>query len=143
MNGEGTVPQIPIGGGIGVKFEPDFFNNVAAIAVVLVFTKIVVHRSKKTNAQGWSRLLAVLHVVAVVSAAVALSFSLRATDIAIETDRGWRTIVWSGIGLAGAILLVDIVAKEAFEWRERPKAPCVKSSAQAPAETRPNKPETI
>jgi hypothetical protein len=126
-----------------VKFDADFFNNVAAIAVVLIFTKIVVHRSKKTNARGWSRLLAVLHVVAVVSAAVALVYSLRATDIAIETDRGWRTIVWSGIALAGAILLVDIVAKEAFEWRERPKGPCVKSSAQSPDETRRDKPETI
>lgn len=105
-----------------MQFEPDFFNNVAAIAVVLVFTKIVIHRSPKANTPGWTRLLSVLHVVAVGSAAVAIVFCLRATDVANETDRGWRTTVWVGVAFAGVILLVDIIATEAFEWRERSKA---------------------
>jgi len=29
-------------------FTADFYNNVAAIAVVLLFTKVVAHRSRKT-----------------------------------------------------------------------------------------------
>ena len=74
------------------SFSADFFNNVAAVAVVLIFTKVLTHRSRKAkNAANDTPLLSQLHVGAVVLAVVAVGISLLNT--ANQRLRGRRTWV--------------------------------------------------
>ena len=49
-------------------FQPDFFNNAAAIAVVLLFTKVVTHRLRKVRRMRW---VDWLHGLAVMGSVVA------------------------------------------------------------------------
>ena len=51
----------------------DFFNNVAAVAVVLMFAKVVSHRSRKADYNPkWAKRLAHAHVAAVLLAVAAV-----------------------------------------------------------------------
>ena len=90
---------------------PDFFNNVAAIAVVLMFTKVVTHRLRKFRRKEWTRALAILHAIAVVSAAVAVTASLIATDID-SVPNCLHIAAWAGLAVAGIILIADIIIDE-------------------------------
>jgi hypothetical protein len=97
-------------------FQPDFFNNAAAIAVVLLFTKVVTHRSRKGPPSGWAE---GLHVIAVTGAAVAMGAALWATH-------EWRTYrvlddaVWSGLAAAGIALSIDILCEDvSWKWLSR------------------------
>lgn len=93
-------------------FTPDFYNNVAAIAVVLMFTKVVSHRTRKVdrtpNAIRW---LARAHVLAVGAASAAVAISLAATDFK-WTGVGIRVATWTALVMAGGLLIVDIVIDE-------------------------------
>jgi hypothetical protein len=94
------------------SFSADFFNNVAAVAVVLLFTKVVTHRSRKEEStQQDKRRLAALHVVAVLSAAVAVGFSLLATGVCWK-DPWIHIAAVSALVITSAILLTDIVIEE-------------------------------
>ncbi len=96
------------------QFTADFFNNVAAIAVVVMFTKVVTRRAYKARQQAkWPRLLAALHIVAVGGAVIAIGVSLWATDQHSTAD--WvRYVAWGGLGCAATFLIVDIVIEEYF-----------------------------
>ena len=96
-------------------FTADFYNNVAAIAVVLLFTKVVAHRSRKTPrgvAGTW--ILAVVHLIALLAAAAAIFASLWATDYE-TTDYNWMAQL--GLAMAGGALLVDIAVDELCDAR--------------------------
>jgi sugar phosphate isomerase/epimerase len=98
------------------EFHPDFFNNVAAIAVVLMFTKVVAHRWRRVERGRW---LAALHGLAVVAAAAAVVVSLWATE-ACSQEQAFHWFAWVGLGAAGAALFVDILIDDvgkAWNWR--------------------------
>jgi hypothetical protein len=85
-------------------FEPDFFNNVAAVAMVLIFAKVVAHRSNKHPGPGrrfW-------HGFAVATAVVAAGAALVAT----ERRSDWCLLHWLAGGflvLAGVTFIVEIM----------------------------------
>jgi hypothetical protein len=94
------------------SFSADFFNNVAAVAVVLIFTKVLTHRSRKAkNAANDTPLLSQLHVGAVVLAAVAVGISLWATGFC-QTNTGMCIVAASALGLTGLLLIFDVVIEE-------------------------------
>lgn len=105
-------------------FQPDFFNNITAVAVVLMFTKVVAHRMHDGDRKRGS---AVLHVIAVSAAAIAAGTSIVAT----ERSSNWcilHLIVWLGLGTACALLLVEIVIDDVggpWGWRRRRGQTCV------------------
>lgn len=96
-------------------FEADFFNNVAAIAVVLMFTKVVSHHIRKVKrGTKWRRRLAVIHTVAVAAALIAATISLIATHCQ-PGGVGYHIAAWAAwvfLGIAGIILLGDHVVDE-------------------------------
>ena len=93
-------------------FSPDFYNNVAAIAVVLIFTKIVSHGIRKVRGKPTG---VALHAV-VGRAGVAAGAALIATFFG---SHGWCVIIlaWAGIVTAAVSLIVDIVLEERSERR--------------------------
>jgi hypothetical protein len=93
-------------------FQPDFFNNAAAIAVVLLFTKVVAHRSRKGPPSRWAE---GLHVIAVIGAAVATGAALWATH-ECSTYRVLDDAVWGGLAAAGIALLIDILCED-VSWK--------------------------
>lgn len=89
---------------------PDFFNNVAAVAVVLMFAKVVTHRSRKADyASRWTIVLVGLHVLAVLSAVASVAFCLLATDGRSTTGADWRNAAWISLILAGGVLVFDVI----------------------------------
>lgn len=104
-------------------FKPDFFNNIAAIAVVLMFTKVVMHRSRQGS--GGRRGLAVLHVGTVLSAGLAIVVSLRATD-ACGLDPCLHRAAWVFLAATAVGLLADLVVEDlgsAFDWKISKRQP--------------------
>jgi hypothetical protein len=95
-----------------VKYESDFFNNVAAIAVVLMFTKVVAHHVRKVprdrTGTWW---LAAFHVVAVGAAAVAVGAALVVTEHESPSIAG-HVFAWLGLGVTALILILDIAVDE-------------------------------
>jgi hypothetical protein len=90
-------------------FQPDFFNNIAAVAVVLMFTKVVMHRSRRgTEAKGF---LATLHVITVILAGAAIAVSLWATGIC-TMDRSLHQAAWILLVATGVGLLVDVFIED-------------------------------
>jgi hypothetical protein len=93
---------------------PDFFNNAASIAVVLLFTKVVSHRSRKAPRETQrAKALTAFHIIAVLSATIAVAASLVATDWQSAPDAvcaALRGVAWVGLGFAGVILIVDVIA---------------------------------
>jgi hypothetical protein len=88
---------------------PDFFNNVAAVAVVLMFAKVVSHRSRKARSgavRTW--VLAGFHVLAVIAATVTLFVCLKATEDP-TTGTDWHNAAWTALGITGAILVIDVI----------------------------------
>ncbi len=92
-------------------FQPDFFNNAAAIAVVLLFTKVVTHRLRKVRRMRW---VDWLHGLAVMGSVVAIGASLWATEKCSTVDLADR-VAWIGLGVAGFALLFD-VGLEDLKW---------------------------
>jgi hypothetical protein len=88
-----------------------------------MFTKVVTHRSRRTPLREKTKqTLAVLHVLAVVSAAIAMLASLIATDWPSAADGpriALRIAAWSELGFASAILIVDITIDAFFLMRGR------------------------
>jgi hypothetical protein len=94
-------------------FAPDFFNNVAAIAVVLVFAKLVTHRSRvnTTRSDRERIILFSFHLLAVVAAtvaALAAIIGLRGRSVSGVID--W--LAWGGVAIAGLILVGDALVED-------------------------------
>lgn len=93
-------------------FTADFYNNVAAIAVVLMFTKVVSHRTRTAPRQPKAvRRLAGVHVAAVAAATVAVAISLAATSFKLSGP-GVSLAAWITLGVACGLLVLDIVIDE-------------------------------
>jgi hypothetical protein len=111
-------------------FQPDFFNNVAAVASVLIFAKVVSHRSRnrETQRSELQPLRAFFHGLGVMAAVVAIGAALGATeaqaDACILHGFAWGGLVVASMALIGEILIDDV-------WPHfRPQPP---KSVKAPA----------
>ena len=92
------------------EFQADFFNDVAAVAIVLIFAKVVAHRSRngKPNADEPKRWRAFWHVLGVLAAAAAAGAALWATEAG--SDAGvFHWFAWGGLIVAGAAFVAEIV----------------------------------
>jgi steroid 5-alpha reductase family enzyme len=90
------------------SFSPDFYNNVAAIAAVLMFTKVVAHRSRRAAPRVrfvW------LHTFAVFVTALVIGAALLATDRCSDS-MCFRWIAWIGLGLAVVALVGDVLEED-------------------------------
>lgn len=95
----------------GDIFTADFFNNVAAVAMVLMATKVVAHRTGKvTKGRRWR---SVLHGCAVAAAVIAIGASLWATEWQKETTV-LHVIAWMGLGGATVALLIDLFIEDVW-----------------------------
>jgi cytochrome c biogenesis factor len=97
------------------KFTPDYFNNVAAIAVVLLFTKVVMHRWRRGSRAHL--FLALFHVAAVLAAGAAIVISLWATGTCEDVS---HPLAWVFLAFAGLGLLVDILIEEVADFGAQP-----------------------
>lgn len=88
----------------------DFYNNVAAIAAVLMFAKLVTHRTRKATKYGSERRLAVVHTIGVATSAGAIVVSLIATASGAFT--GLELCAWGLLGMSGLILVFDVLAAD-------------------------------
>jgi hypothetical protein len=90
-------------------FQADFFNNIAAIAIVLLFAKVVTHRTRKGSSARGS--LALLHRVSMIGAGLAIAVSLWATDTR-RVEPGFHTAAWWFLAAAGVGLLADTLIED-------------------------------
>lgn len=110
------------------SFEPDFYNNVAAVSVVLMFTRIVAHGMRKARkaddnpGTGCANfVLNFLHAVTVIAAVVGLAAALMATSRR-KTDVSWIVHLdlhcwsWAGLGVA-TVCMIGTLLVEACEDR--------------------------
>jgi hypothetical protein len=90
-------------------YSADFFNNVAAVSMVLIFAKFVTHRSRSGPRSGRARRIAAgLHVVCVVAAVVSLVIALAATEL--QSDHMLlHVLAWVSLGIASAVLIGDVL----------------------------------
>jgi hypothetical protein len=86
----------------------DFYNNVAAIASVLMFAKLVTHRTRKARDRN-EILLVSFHTAAVVASAGAIAVSLIATA---DGSADLRWLAWWLLGASGSILIVDVLVDD-------------------------------
>ena len=101
---------------------PDFFNNMVAIAVVLMFTKVVSHRSHKTEKPTLQRTLAVLHVLAVFAAAATVVMGVVATDSRFTPGPVWLNVSYGLLFLTVTFLLIDVCLEAVVGARSPLKA---------------------
>jgi uncharacterized membrane protein YhaH (DUF805 family) len=102
------------------NFQADFFNNVAAVAIVLIFAKVVAHRMHDQDRGGMSVLL---HGIAVLAAAMAATISI----IGIESCSAWPPLHWIvGVPLAAAsvLLVLEILIDDVGRYRRRRRSTC-------------------
>lgn len=93
----------------------DFYNNIAAVAAVLMFAKFVTHRTRKGQKPGSERWLFGFHFIGVAAAAVAILVALSATaDGATDS----RILEWVSLGLSGLILVVDVLVDDFWYARQ-------------------------
>lgn len=90
------------------EFQPDFYNNIAAVGVVLLFAKVVTRRASQAKHGDW---LAVVHAAAVVAAGMAAAVAIWATEHCTQTQV-WHTLSWIGVIVAATALLVDVLVDE-------------------------------
>jgi protein-S-isoprenylcysteine O-methyltransferase Ste14 len=79
-------------------FQPDFFNSVAAVAIVLIFAKVVAHRTQ--DKRGGPR--SARHVIVVLTVTVATGIALWATAVCKDSSP-WHW--WAGGLLVVAVLV--------------------------------------
>lgn len=102
---------------------PDFFNNIAAVAVVIMFTKAVTHRNRRRTPRR-PRALSICHVVGVCAAVASAVVAL------VATETGWNSLcfhvlAWATLTVAGAALLFDeYLEMRAATGPTRPNSMC-------------------
>lgn len=84
---------------------PDFFNNVAAVAVVIMFTKAVTHRTR-SRPPVRPVALSTWHVVGVCVAVASAVVALIATATGRDSEV-FYVLAWATLMLAGATLIAD------------------------------------
>lgn len=93
-------------------YQSDFYNNVAAIAVVLMFTKVVGHGLRKGRAKHpHPGMLKTLHIGVVVGAVIAATVAL----IATFQGSHWgfsHILAWAALGFTAFCLVSDILIEE-------------------------------
>jgi hypothetical protein len=87
-------------------FAADVYNNIAATGVVLLFAKLVTHRSRTKGTTSW--LVFALHVIVVGAAAVAVASALVITAARSE-DQPWLAMAWIGLSISGVVLVCDVL----------------------------------
>ena len=93
--------------------QPDFFNNVAAVASVLVFAKVVAHRShdRETRTLKPKPWRAFFHGLGVFAAVVAVGVALAATEAQAD-DYLLHCLAWGGLAIAGLAFVCEIYADD-------------------------------
>jgi uncharacterized membrane protein YhdT len=86
------------------------------VAVVLMFAKVVTHRSRKADYDArWTLILTCLHILAVLSSVTTVAFCLLATDGRSTTGPDWHNAAWASLILAGVILVFDVILDAACD----------------------------
>ena len=86
------------------KFQADFFNNVAAVAIVLIFAKVIGHRRLEKSSprrRFW-------HGFAVVAASVAAGAAVLTTAYR-PAGFLWHWIAGVSLLLAGIVFVVEVL----------------------------------
>ncbi|MCW2517021.1 MAG: hypothetical protein JWR11_6063 [Mycobacterium sp.] len=114
-----------------MEFVADFANNVAAVAVVLLFAKLVTHRSRKLRAEDDPRIwiLFAVHVVAVVAAAAAVVLSLAAVYRKCDA---LGDVAWWAAAVAGVILIIDVLIEDMRDAARQAKRPAGAKTTRRP-----------
>ncbi len=102
----------------------DFFNNVAAVAAVLLFTKVVSHAIHKNREHPVGHWLLALHVLNVLGVVVAVGVSLLATfspDQESVSARHLHQFAWGGLVLSGITLIAALITLEYRDWQRQHK----------------------
>jgi hypothetical protein len=86
--------------------QQDFFNNIAAIAVVLLFTKVVTHRLRRGQSKSPGSIAEACHVVTVLAATGAVVVALIATGLPCDAV-GLYISAGVTLGVAGLLLILD------------------------------------
>jgi hypothetical protein len=82
----------------------DFYNDVAAICIVVLFAKFVAHgRRAKEDHINWT----ILHGACVLLAGVGVFAALRGAEGGKSGD--WYDLAWIAAGLSMSILVVDVL----------------------------------
>jgi uncharacterized membrane protein YhaH (DUF805 family) len=88
----------------------EFYNNIAAVASVLLFAKLVTHRNRSGRAQRTENWWwALLHSIAVLAAACAIVLALLVTGY---TSADLRHFALGLLLLSGAILIFDVLFED-------------------------------
>lgn len=96
-------------------FQADYYNNIAAVAVVLLFAKVVGRRLSRASHGDW---LAVLHAAAVLAAALAATVAIWATEHCSQATI-WHSLCWIGLIISATALLIDVLVDELATRRRR------------------------
>jgi hypothetical protein len=106
------------------QFQADFFNNVAAVAMVLLFAKVFTHRSRKKKPEfeqptPWrANLRAWNHALAVLGAATAAAAALWATEDGSDNCL-FHWFAWGGLLVAVAALVGEILVDDVRpHWKD-------------------------
>ncbi|MGE2817995.1 hypothetical protein ACQI5H_23060 [Mycobacterium heidelbergense] len=98
--------------------QADFFNNVAAVAVVLMFTKVVTHRLPRGDAKALSSRNGAYHAATVIAAAMAIIVALLATGVRSDNPVFYITAS-AMLGVTGMLVLVDEIRPSQQRSRQR------------------------
>ena len=101
------------------NFEADFFTNVAAVAMVLIFAKVYTHRAHTHGAKNGqptrcrARFRSVCHGLAVLGAAAAAAAALWATEDGTDKP-GFHYVAWVGLIVAGIAFVGEILIDDVW-----------------------------
>ena len=96
------------------QFQADFFNNVAAVAIVLVFAKVVAHR--KHDEPSVPR--ALLHGLAVLAAVAAAGLALWVTHTRVDSCL-WHWLAGGALVVAGLVFFGEILLDDVYPALKR------------------------
>ena len=93
------------------EFQADFFNDVAAVAIVLIFAKVVAHRSRngKPHTDEPKRWRAFWHVLAVLAKPQWRQALRCGRRRPVRDACVFHWFAWGGLIVAGAAFVAEIV----------------------------------
>ena len=108
------------------EFQADFFNNIAAVAMVLIFAKVFAHRSRNTKPQngqptpGRANFRACCHGLAIAAAVVAVGAALWATEDGRDKC-SFHWFAWGGLIVAGVVFVGEIFIDDVWPHLKKPQ----------------------